>query len=136
MLTHDDYIRLQLNDTDAMLATSPPPILELPGRGDMAGVVLRVIDGDSLEACALVRIGSIRVLGIDAPELATPAGKRSKQFAESILPVGRVLLMRLQGPDKFGARVLGDVQLPEGEWFSQAMLNAKYARPYDGGKRD
>lgn len=132
MLTHDQFVQLQLADATCL---TMPPVIEVPTRGDMAGVVVRVIDGDSLEACALLRIGSIRVHGIDAPEMNTAAGKRSKQFAEAIVPLGRVLLMRLQGPDKFGGRVGGNLQLPDGEWLSDAMLKAGYAKPYSGGKR-
>lgn len=132
MLTHTEYVQLQLDAT----CLGMPPTIEVPNRGDMAGVVTRVVDGDSIMACALLNIGSIRVHGIDAPEMGTAAGKRSKQFAEAIIPLGRVLLMRLQGREKFG-RVLGDIQLPDGDWLAETMTKNGYAKgDYHGGKRD
>lgn len=121
--------------TTQCAALDMPPLVQLPLQGDLAGVVTRVVDGDSVKIAVLVDVGTLRVVGIDAPELATAAGKQSKRFAESILPLGHVLLVRLeQQREKFG-RLLGNIQLPDGEWLSEAMVSQKYARRYDGGKR-
>lgn len=134
MLSHDEYVRLQLAEV-CVPAAALPPVIEWPVRGDMAGVVLRVIDGDSFDVAALVRLGTLRINGIDAPEMDTAAGKSSKRFAVSLVPVGRVLCVRVDKPDKFGHRWDGDLQMPDGEWFSDESLRAGYSKPYDGGKR-
>lgn len=64
----------------------------------------------------------------------TPEGKLAKSFAESIVPVGKVIKLVLNGREKFG-RQLGNAQLPDGKMFSDAMLEAEHAKSYDGGKR-
>ena len=77
--------------------------------------VVRVIDGDTVEVrvCADLRV---RLLDCWAPERHTEDGKRSKEAAESLVPVGSECLLEvpLDGHDQvhdifsFG-RVLGSL---------------------------
>lgn len=132
MMTHDQYVQLQLDAA----ALSLPPCLSLPIYGDLACVVTKIVDGDSVKLAVLFEAGTMRVGGIDAPELNTAAGKRSKQFAEAVLPVGRVLLARIAPKrEKFG-RILGDLCLPDGDWLAETLVRNGYAKgDYHGGKR-
>lgn len=134
MLMFADYLRLQLAMPCDVQAQSMPPAIEIPARGELAGVILGVHDGDTLSLGYVVKAGSIRINGIDAPELHTKQGKQARDYAEGIVPLGRVLLVRLDGREKFG-RILADVRLPDGSWFAERMLAAKLCKPYDGGKR-
>lgn len=134
MLTHADYLHLQ--GIEGVACAQSLPLMALPIYGDLAAVVVRVIDGDSVKLAVLLDAGTMRISGIDAPEMNTAAGKRSKQFAEAILPVGRVLLARIEAKrEKFG-RLLGNLQMPDGDWLAETMVANNYARDnYHGGKR-
>lgn len=103
-------------------------------------LVLEVHDGDSLKVRAQlgwhVQIDTmVRVEGINAPELATVAGKASQAFARTLVqPADMVTLVskRLLGSfDKYG-RVLGSVTLQDGSDFATAMLAANQAVVWDG----
>ena len=75
---------------------------------------------------------SCRVYGINAPELATDAGKAALAFAEAILHVGDICLVTSHGWDKYGGRFDGSITLPDGSDFAQLMLDSGHARPYAG----
>ena len=83
---------------------------------------------------------SIRILGIDTPEIKGKCAEE-KALAEK----GRVLANELFRAadeitlenldwDKYGGRVLADVYL-DGELYSQKLIDAGLARPYDGGTK-
>lgn len=72
-----------------------------------------------------------RVLGINAPELSTTAGKAAAQYAKNLLPVGTEVLVVSHGWDKFGGRFDGAIMLQDGSDFATLMLNAKQAVPYE-----
>lgn len=102
--------------------------------------VLRVIDGDSLEV--LMDLGfsvhvkaSLRLDGIDAPEINTPEGRASRAYLVETLPEGAwvVVTTRKDKTEKFG-RMLAVVK-KDGEDLNRTMLEKGLARPYDGGKR-
>ena len=107
-----------------------------PTKGNQTLVVLRIIDGDSVEAAYLMPV-TLRIAGINAPELNTAAGKKSKLALESLLIPGVAQTWRLDGREKFG-RTLADCQVNQGQetgWLSWWMVNGGWAVPYDGGKR-
>ena len=75
---------------------------------ELTGKVVGVHDGDTL---TLLVAGNqqvkVRLVGIDAPELAQPYGQKSKQ-ALSDLAFGKEARVESAGPDKYG-RTLGTV---------------------------
>lgn len=75
---------------------------------------------------------SVRVLGCNAPELATPAGKDSLAFLETVLHVGDVVTLVSHGWDKYGGRIDGQVTLPDGRNLTDVMIAAGQAAPWDG----
>jgi endonuclease YncB( thermonuclease family) len=115
-------------------------------RGAYAADVLRVIDGDTFEARVHLWPGlavttKVRLRGIDAPEInARCAEERSKAeaaraaldaiLAEADLTVFRVSL------DKYGGRVLAAAATMRTPDVAQALVRARLARPYAGGRRE
>lgn len=83
------------------------------------GPVINIVDGDTFDM-KVTHIGKnneyeyndnerIRIAGIDAPELETPWGKRSKKFLKDML-LGREVRCYVQARDAFG-RVVARVEI-------------------------
>jgi endonuclease YncB( thermonuclease family) len=75
---------------------------------------------------------SCRVYGINAPELATPEGPPARDYAAGLAPAGSQVKVTSHGWDKYGGRFLGEITLPGGGAFAQAMIGAGHAKPYFG----
>jgi endonuclease YncB( thermonuclease family) len=75
---------------------------------------------------------SVRIAGINAPELSTAEGKTARDFSMTLLPVGTKVQLRSHSLDKYG-RVLGSITLPDGTDYGVAMVAAGMAVLYDGG---
>ena len=70
---------------------------------------------------------SLRVFGINAPELNTDAGKASLAYAQQLCPPGTLVTVMSHGWDKYGGRFDGTITLPDGQDFSAAMIAAGQA---------
>lgn len=113
-------------------------------QGPVAASILRVLDGDTFEAEALVWPGqtvrvNVRIRGIDAPEMKSRCAAEHRAALKA-----RMLLERLLGPRvsisnigsaKYYGRVLADVETPDGVPVVAVMLANGLARPYQGGPR-
>lgn len=107
---------------------------------EYAATVVKVIDGDTVDLT--VDLGfhvsiaiRTRVLGIDAPETSTSAGKVARDRLREELPVGQsVMIHTAKDPgDKYGrwlARIMG----PMGD-LSEWMVAKGLAVPYFGGAK-
>lgn len=103
--------------------------------------VVRVVDGDTVIVVAdlgwRVKIETaVRVDGINAPEKGTDAGHRARDFASTLLPVGKQVIVkskRLLGQfEKYG-RVLADIDFPDQPLsFAEQMIVSEHAKPWDG----
>lgn len=131
-----------------VVATAVAPVLAQPRmiEGPVLAELVRVIDGDTFEADAFVWPGhrirvSVRLRGIDAPELRSRcaaevlAAKAAKEALEAMLEAGPIHISRIGG-DKFFGRVIANVGTPERDDLGQALLDAGYAVPYAGGRRE
>jgi len=84
--------------------------------------------------------GSIRVRGIDAPEIHTRSvcekrmGYESKRALQTFV-AGRQIEVKNVKLGKYAGRVVGDVYV-DGKSVADYMLRSGYARKYDGGKRN
>jgi endonuclease YncB( thermonuclease family) len=67
---------------------------------------------------------SCRVYGINAPELDTDAGKKARDYANTLLHKGDIVQLVSHSWDKFGGRYDGTVTLPDGSDFAQRMLDS------------
>ena len=102
--------------------------------------VRRVIDGDTIEVLVdhgfrISSVQSVRIFGINAPELSTAAGQVSAQWARTWVgtPFGDwpFTLVAQSESDKYGRR-LGDVVKPSGESYAASILAAGHAVVWDG----
>ncbi|MHB2267725.1 thermonuclease family protein [Aliihoeflea sp. PC F10.4] len=113
--------------------------------GPVRATVVRVIDGDTVEADAHVWPGhtvrvSVRLRGIDAPELRSRCdeerrmAERARAHLSALLGSGAVNVRNI-ARDKFYGRVVADLETDEGDAVAPLLLAADLARPYEGGKR-
>ena len=75
---------------------------------------------------------SCRIYGINAPELATDAGKAALTYAEQLCPAGTFVTALSHSWDKYGGRFDGTLTLPDGRDFATEMLTAGQAVPFKG----
>src|SRR5262244_1602757 len=78
----------------------------------IAGQVVAILDGDTIEVLHNNRAQRIRLNGIDCPEKGQAYGKKAKQ-ATSELVFGKEVTLQTNGKDKYG-RTIADVLLPDG----------------------
>src|SRR6267143_148297 len=74
---------------------------------DFSGLVVSVLDGDTIEVLHNDRPERIRLSGIDCPEKGQAYGNRAKHAA-SALVFGKDVILQTHGQVKYG-RTLGDV---------------------------
>jgi endonuclease YncB( thermonuclease family) len=103
--------------------------------GPYPAVVLEVHDGDTMRLEIDLGFGvhfsySCRVFGINAPELATAAGKTARDYAKQLVAPGSAVSVVSHGWDKFGGRFDGELTLPDGRSFGAEMLAAGMAVPF------
>ncbi|MEO8278710.1 MAG: thermonuclease family protein [Ideonella sp.] len=77
-------------------------------QGVVVGRVSRIQDGDSVVVQQGERTIVIRLAGIDAPELAQPFGRESRQQLK-LCSFGRIVVVETRGVDRHG-RVLGTLE--------------------------
>lgn len=126
------------------LAASPAPAGEEIFVGPVRAQVLKVLDGDTFSAEALVWPGhtvrvNVRIRGIDAPEMKSRcaaerlAALKAREELEGLIASG-VSIANIGGAKYYG-RVLADVTTNDGTAVAEALIERALARPYDGGKR-
>lgn len=108
--------------------------------------IVRVIDGDTVEARIAIWIGQeivtkIRLRGIDAPELAGACAQereRAEAARERLrgLVQGQPVIVSAVGPDRYFGRVVARIASPSGQDLGQQLLGEGLARPYRGGRRE
>lgn len=73
-----------------------------------------------------------RVVGINAPELSTVAGKAALAYAQTLVKIGDLVTVVSHGWDKYGGRFDGAVTLANGASYGDAMIAAGQAVFWDG----
>jgi endonuclease YncB( thermonuclease family) len=87
---------------------------------DFTGLVVSVLDGDTIEVLHNTRAERIRLNGIDCPEKGQAYGKRAKQAASELV-FGKEVTLQTHGLDKYG-RTIADVLLPDGTNVNHALV--------------
>jgi endonuclease YncB( thermonuclease family) len=108
--------------------------------GPYQGVIDSVHDGDTVyvkldAGFDLTIYARVRVIGINAPELSTPAGKAARDFAQTLLAPGMAVKVLSFGWDKFGGRVDASIQYnlaADPQDFATVMMAAGHAVAWDG----
>lgn len=101
--------------------------------------IVSVHDGDTITVDVDLGFGiwftkqPLRLYGLNAPELSTPAGKEVAKFAQIMLPVGITITIHTikDEKEKYG-RYLAVVFLPDGSSFNQLLLDTGRAKVWDG----
>jgi len=84
---------------------------------------------------------SIRILGIDTPEIRGKCDKEkelaleAREFANKAFREANEIDYQDLGWDKYGGRLLTNVYL-DGKLYSKMIIDAGLARPYDGGTKE
>jgi endonuclease YncB( thermonuclease family) len=111
--------------------------------GPVPARVERVIDGDTVKVEALIWIGqslkvSVRLAGIDAPEIFRPGcaaerqqGQRAAAFVEAMLAEGEGAALYNVVADKYGGRVVARLETAQGEDVGAALIAAGLAASID-----
>lgn len=87
---------------------------------DFSGLVVSVLDGDTIEVLHNNQAERIRLSGIDCPEKGQAYGKRAKQAASELV-YGKEVTLQTYGEDKYG-RTIADVLLPDGTNVNHALV--------------
>lgn len=92
--------------------------------------VTRVVDGDTVR---LDGLGSVRLIGIDTPEVFGGQecfGREAAAFAKRSLAPGAAVRYRagIEQRDRYG-RLLAYVYLPDGRLFNELLAERGYATP-------
>jgi micrococcal nuclease len=87
---------------------------------DFSGLVVSVLDGDTIEVLHNRHPERIRLSGIDCPEKGQPYGHQAKQ-ATSAMVFGKEVLLQTHGRDRSG-RTLADVRLPDGTYVNHTLV--------------
>ena len=90
------------------------------GATEFSGLVLSVIDGDTIDVWHYEKRERIRLNGIDCPEKGQTFGKRAKQ-ATSELVFGKNVVLQTHGKDRHGLTI-ADVFLPDGRKVNQLLV--------------
>lgn len=95
--------------------------------------VISVHDGDTMTLSIdmgrrIYAIDSIRLLGINCPELSQPGGKEAREFVRNLCPPGKRIRIRTMKNknDKYG-RWLGIVYFEDGNCLNDTILAAGHA---------
>lgn len=105
--------------------------------------VINIHDGDTLRCDidlgfnVILKNRTVRLWGINAPELATPAGKAARDYLAETLPAGSTftLCSHEDQTEKYG-RILGSIYLTnplfDGPTVNDDLVTKGYATPYTG----
>jgi endonuclease YncB( thermonuclease family) len=131
------------------IAVAPAPALAQKAERVLAGpvpaYVLRVLDGDTVEAVARIWLGhyvetKVRVAEIDAPELKgrcaeeTRKAEAARARAIALIEGKRVLLREVQF-GKYAGRVVARIELPDGRDLAKVLVEEGHARASKRGRR-
>jgi len=108
-------------------------------------IVTDAYDGDTLTVEAtiwpdLAWTGSVRVLGVDTPEIQGECDQEkrwavaSRNYVRNLLVDETVVLTDVEN-DKYGGRVLANLYLEDGRSLSSLLIEGNFGRPYDGAER-
>jgi micrococcal nuclease len=87
---------------------------------DFSGLVVSVLDGDTIEVLHNIYPERTPLSGIDCPEKGQAFGNRAKQAASSLV-FGKDVIIQTHGQDKYG-RTLADVILLDGTHVNHTLV--------------
>jgi len=113
----------------ALLAVRLGAAAPAPGRGEeIAGRIVKVKDGDSMEIRRGGENVGVRVFGVDSPERGQPFSARAKSFTTGLVG-NQEVVVRVKDVDRY-RRIVGDVELKDGRDLGQELVRAGLAWMY------
>lgn len=116
--------------------------------GNYKAVVIRVIDGDTIELDVqiwpqLIQRTKLRLNGVNTPEkrgkgikdCEKQAAMKATSFTQQWLKDSKFVTVYQVKLGKYASRVLGNISI-NGKLLSDALVEAGHAKLYDGGKRE
>ncbi len=110
----------------ALLVAAAPGLAQTPAAFD--GVVVRVVDGDTVHVRIGARVEKVRYIGVNTPEVhhprkgEEPGGREATEVNRRLVEGKRVHLeLDVQSRDRYG-RLLAYV------WIGEQMINAELVR--------
>jgi endonuclease YncB( thermonuclease family) len=101
---------------------------------EFLGKVVQVVDADTLIVAYGRRRLTVRLQGIDAPEVGQAFAGQAKEFAASLI-LGLLVNVRQSGVDRSG-RILADVLLPDGRSVNRELVRSGFAWWYRRSSTD
>lgn len=107
----------------------------LPEIWHVPAVIWRVIDGDTLDVTLdlgwkIFKRDSVRLAGINAPEMRDLEGHASKSYLEMLLPVGTPIHVHSHKLDKYGRCLATVTRDSDNLDCCQEMISSGHAVPY------
>ena len=87
-----------------MISATTPAVSADDSKAYDKAIVIKVIDGDSLEVSQNGTVNSIRLYGIDAPEWKQPYSRKARAYLQKLLS-GKEILFEELYTDRFGRSV-------------------------------
>lgn len=95
----------------------------------LSGNIEKISDGDTLTLIKNKQKYTIRLFGIDAPELKQSFGKESRQYLSNLCPLESKAKVVYEKKDKYG-RILGKVQCKNAKDVNKQMVLEGFAWSY------
>ena len=139
------HVRTKLEQLENL---DPNVVPKVPMQNEIIDArIEEIYDGDTVKLIVLFgdvpfRI-SLRILGVDAPEIKRAAGKlpqeheagvKVRDHMRSLFPKN-IAKVRFTDWDKYGGRILGDLFTPGGENVSELLIAGGWCRSYHGEKK-
>ena len=90
-----------------------------------SGLVIGVVDGDTIDVMHNGKAERIRLYGIDCPEKKQSYGRKAKEVT-STLAYRKIVAVMVKSHDRYG-RTIGKVILPNGKSLNSELVRAGYA---------
>ena len=136
------------SEIERLECIDPKTVLKVPFQNEIIYArIEEIYDGDTVKI--IILLGdfpvkfSLRILGIDTPEIKRCEGKlpeehdaaiRVRDYIRELFPKN-IAKVCIHDWDKYGGRVLGDLFLTTGENISELLIKGGWGRPYHGDKK-
>ena len=111
--------------------------LDFPRERAYVAVVDRIVDGDTI--VCFIDLGlrvtmqyKVRLLGCNAAELHTEAGKAAREHLLQRLPLDSMVILTMVKDYKYGGEFVARVTLEDGTNLVQELIEDQWAAAWDG----
>lgn len=125
------------DEQDASVSEAPTVEKDIETVGDKYKII-QVVDGDTIRIEFGGKVESVRIIGMDTPEVVDPRepvqcfGREASNKAKELLSGQTITLVtsETQGVRDKYRRLLGYITMPDGRDFGEVMISSGYAYEY------